>query len=354
MRGAALAIAFLALACSQPVKPQPPPAVRIVATERGPTGGRLVVIDEAGERTAELVPAPAVIARDNSAVFSPDGAWVAFVSSRGRGDDMKHTSLWVIAAKLDVQPVRVTDDHGDDLDPAWTPDGRALVFASDRGGSIDLWRIAIADGHAAGKPEPLTHDPGVELAPSVAPDGRIAFQTIAKDAGGTVTSAIAILDGDGKERVLTSGPGDGTPSWSPDGKTLAFSAPIVRDDKSIDADILAVDASGGHRHTLVDMPGTDEAGPVWSHDGRWMFATSLARKAEGGKPLLSSIVYADLGAKPAAVKMLRDPSATVSRLGPALAPGPLDDRTLEAGPGYAETLQQILIHALVKQQDPEP
>ena len=352
MRGAALAIALVA--CSQPVKPQPPPAVRIVATERGPTGGRLVVIDEAGERTAELVPAPAVIARDNSAVFSPDGAWVAFVSSRGRGEDMKHTSLWVIAAKLDAQPVRVTDDRGDDLDPAWTPDGKALVFASDRGGSIALWRVAIAEGHATGAPEQLTHDSSIAIAPSVAPDGSIAYAAIAKDAGGTVTSVIMVRDADGRERGLTAGPGDGTPQWSSDGKTLAFSAPIVRADRSIDADILAVDASGDNRRTLVDMPGTDESGPVWSHDGRWLFATSLARKAEGGKPLLSSIVYADLRVRPAVVKMLHDPSATVSRLGPALAPGPLDDRTLEAGPGYAETLQQILIHALVKQQDQEP
>ena len=80
----------------------------------------------------------------------------------------------------------------------------------------------------------------------------------------------------------------------------------------------------------------------------------IARKAEGGKPLLSSIVYADPRARPLVVKILREPSGAVARLGPALAPGPLDDRTLAAGPGYVETLQQILIHALVKQQDQQP
>lgn len=361
-RGCALC---LLVACGHPVKPQAPPAIRIVATERGPSGGRLVVIDEAGLRTAELVPAAVETARDNSAVFSPDGAWIAFASSRGRGESLEHTSLWVVAAKLDALPVRVTDDKGDDLAPAWTPDGHALVFTSDRGGSLDLWRVplAIDDAgrmRAAGALAQLTTAAGAELGPAVAPDGRIAYASITKQTDGARTSRIEILDARGEIHAITEGPGDGTPAWSPDGKTLAFSAPVGRGTTAvmpdgskepvIDADLFAVDADGAHRRVVVAEPGTDESGPVWSHDGRWLFATSLARGA-GGKPLLSSVVYADLRATPAVLRMLREPSAPVSRLAPALAPGPLDDETLAAGPGYEQTLEQILLHALHKQQD---
>ncbi|HTJ44494.1 MAG TPA: hypothetical protein VL463_20460 [Kofleriaceae bacterium] len=363
MRARACALVLVA-ACGHPVKPQPPPAVRIVATERGPSGGRLVVIDEAGLRTAELVPAAVETARDNSAVFSPDGKWIAFASSRGRGESLEHTSLWIVAAELDAQPLRITDFGGDDLAPAWTPDGGALVFASDRGGTFDLWRIAVApDGahmRARGKPVQLTKAPGAELAPSVAPDGRIAFASITKEADGSRVSRIAVLEASGDVHDLTNGPGDITPAWSPDGKTLVFSAPvgrgtIVMQDGSkqavIDADLFAVDPDGGNRRVFVEAPGTDESGAVWSHDGRWIFATSLARSVDG-KPLLSSIVYADLRAPaPMTIRMLREPSAPVSRLAPALAPSALDDKTLAAGPGYKETLDQIMMHALLKNEE---
>jgi dipeptidyl aminopeptidase/acylaminoacyl peptidase len=356
---AACALTVIASACyTPPARPAPPPAVRIVATERGPTGGRLVVIDEAGLRTAELVPPAAETARDNSAVFSPDGAWIAFASSRGRGENLEHTSLWVVAAKLDATPMRITDDRGDDLEPAWTPDGKALVFASDRGGSFDLWRVTLAIAgdrvSASSRPVQLTSEPGLELAPSVGPDGRIAFAAIERDGQGTMESRIEILDEAGVGHAVTDGPGDGTPAWSPDGKTIAFSAPMAREGGAVDADVLAVDADGGHRRVLLESPGTDESGPVWSHDGRWLFATSLARKAQGGKPLLSSIVYADLRATPPVARMLRDPAAALSRLAPAVAPVALDDKALAAGPLYGEALEQILIHALERQQDQQP
>jgi hypothetical protein len=129
---------------------------------------------------------------------------------------------------------------------------------------------------------------------------------------------------------------------------------MAREGGSVDADVLAVDPDGTHRRVLLEAPGTDESGPVWSHDGRWLFATSLARKADTGKPLLSSVVYADLRATPRVARMLRDPAAALSRLAPAVAPVALDDRALETGPVYAEALQQILIHALERQQDPGP
>src|SRR5215212_7792988 len=40
---------------------------------------------------------------------------------------------------------QVTEGAAWDRDPAWTPDGRAVVFSSDRAGTADLWRIEISD-----------------------------------------------------------------------------------------------------------------------------------------------------------------------------------------------------------------
>lgn len=54
--------------------------------------------------------------------------------------------------------VSVTNDPPLDWSPAWSPDGKFLYFASDRGGSMNLWRIAIDEesGKALGEPEPIT------------------------------------------------------------------------------------------------------------------------------------------------------------------------------------------------------
>ncbi|MCE9571576.1 MAG: hypothetical protein K8W52_00320 [Deltaproteobacteria bacterium] len=349
----AVAVALLATTCSPPVKhPETPVAIRIVATERGGAGGRLVVIDEAGDRRAVLVPAAVTTARDNSAAFSPDGAWIAFASSRTR--DLARTSIWVAPAVIGGEPLRITDDAADDLAPVWTPDGGALVFASDRGGSFDLWQIALTrdgDRLRAGALTQLTHAPGAELAPTVARDGRIAFAAIDRDESGGLRSRIAVLD-QGEPRMITLGPGDGTPAWSPDGKAIAFSAPMAREGGGVDSDLLAVAPDGSDRRVLVEGPDTDESGPVWSADGRWLFATSLYRQVATGKPLLSSVVYADLREQPPTLRMLKDRIGAVSRLAPALGPGALDPQALHAAPEYRQTLRQILVHALSQSPDP--
>ena len=69
--------------------------------------------------------------------------------------------------------MRLTTGPAWDRDPAWTRDGKAIVFASDRGGPFSLWRLAV-DGNGA-QPERLTTSHEDDSAPSIAPDGSIAF-----------------------------------------------------------------------------------------------------------------------------------------------------------------------------------
>ena len=69
---------------------------RIVTTERGPRGGRLVVLKEDGTRLSDLTRIEPTTVVDSHPAFSKDGAFVAFASTRERS--IPETSLWVVAS----------------------------------------------------------------------------------------------------------------------------------------------------------------------------------------------------------------------------------------------------------------
>ena len=347
-----LAIAAL-LACGPPpvAGPVAPEAVRIVATERGPAGGRLVVIDEQGDRRAELTAPAETPSRDNSAAFSPDGRWVVFASTRGRS--LERTSIWIVRAEFGAVPVRLTVGDAVDLEPAWMPDGKSVVFASDRDGGVDLWRIEVlldGDRPRVGALSRLTRTLVLERTPSVAADGRIAYTAMTPGEGGAVSSRIEVRAPDGTITAVTRGPGDATPSFSPDGTRIAFAGPHVREGGAVDGDIWSTPATGGDVTIALDAPGTDEAGPVWSRDGRWLFATSLVRKADTGEALLSAVVHVDREERPPVVRMLVDRAGAVARLAPAIAPGTLDAAVLRKTPVYRDELARILYRALERNE----
>ncbi len=342
-----------------PLKPDPTTpqdgagAPRIVVAERYAGGGRLVVVGENGDRLEDLTERASGTVRDVSPAFSPDGKWLVFASSRDRSFD--ETSLWLVEARSGAAPVRLTTGDAIDLSPAWTPDGAAVVFASSRGASVDLWQLAVELGdHPGPRGEPLrlTELDGEELSPSVAKDGRIAFTRIVHQ-GDLARARIAVLEPDGDVRNLTSGPTDTGPGWSPDGERVVFTAPQVRggDHPGVDGDLFEVAASGdGAPRLVADLPGTDETGPVWSRDGDWLFATSVFRSAETGKPIFSSIVYLEPGDQAPTVRMLGDTSGPVVRLAVALSPAKLDASVLRRGPVYLDELAGILRRAIEENQ----
>lgn len=92
---------------------------------------------------------------------SPDGR-VQVVSALG--------DLWLVDRR--GTPRRLTDDEWVDIEPSVSPDGQFAVFASDRGGNMDLWKVSLPGGVLT----QLTLTPARDHAPAVSPDGRtIAF-----------------------------------------------------------------------------------------------------------------------------------------------------------------------------------
>jgi Tol biopolymer transport system component len=86
--------------------------------------------------------------------WSPHGERIVFWALRGEGGIRDLATIPAAGGEA----VWVTDDAAFDWNPVWSPDGAWLYFASDRGGSMNLWRVSIdeASGRALGEAEPLT------------------------------------------------------------------------------------------------------------------------------------------------------------------------------------------------------
>ena len=348
-------------------RPSPPTSANradrlaIVAAERGPNGVRLVSIDEHGDRLFEILQPASALARDTNPAISPDCQWVVFASSRERSlDTMSLTRLWIARLAPEAVPVRITGDDAHDrtIDshPAWTRDGRAIVFASTRAGDFDLYRQAIERGRPVGEPERLTTSASHEVTPVVAHDGSIIYAETTLLPDQQVESHLEVRAPDGSITRLTEGPADTSPALSPDEQTIAFARPMIHA-AGADADLWTVPRAGGAAVQLVDVPLTDESGPVWSPDGRFVFATSALRGASGKSVLFSSVIHVDLTEHPRVARILEDRTGPIVRLTPALACTPLDAVTLRSDPEYLPAIARIVARAIAEQKaqtEPHP
>jgi WD40 repeat protein len=148
----------------------------------------------------------------------------------------------------------LTNNPSSDRDPAWSPDGRAIAFTSDRAGTSQVY-VMNADG--SGQAQITSGAPAHN--PAWSPDGgKIAF-SIALSNGG---SDIYVMNPDGSAIAqLTSTGNADSPAWSPDGTRIAFMIIGV-----FESDIFVMTADGRGVTQLTAVPGID-ANPNWSPDG---------------------------------------------------------------------------------------
>jgi Tol biopolymer transport system component len=243
-------------------------AVRIVEhgwnADLSPDGERLVferksqvwVAKADGSAIAPLSSLPFVaFYGDAWPTFSPDGRSIAvFLGEEGRYGD-----YWIIPSQ-GGKALRLTTDLAEGGAPAWTPDGKFLIFPSARAGSTNLWRMPASGG----VPEALTTGAGDDLDPVVTPDGQaVLFANVKR----TWAMVVQDLKSGARKTLLEKRTHLAFPRYSPDGGRIAFFGRNALGDthlfvmRSDATNVTAVTEGAGELNIM----------PQWAHDGQALY-----------------------------------------------------------------------------------
>jgi len=199
--------------------------------------------------------------------WSPHGQRIAFWGLFDANSGQRDIGT-ITADGSDV--VRVTNDTAMDWDPVWSADGRWLYFSSDRGGTMNLWRVRIdeASGKVLGDPEAMTvPSPSAGFLAVGRQGGKIAYvsdesrsniENIAFDPVHNRLASTPRPVTTGSNQILES-------SVSPSGNWLVATELMGRQ-----MDLEMIRSDGSQTRRLTDDLFKDR-GPSWSPDGKEIF-----------------------------------------------------------------------------------
>ena len=149
-------------------------------------------------------------ATDTNPFYSPDGKQIAFLSDRGG-----RSAVWVMNSADGSGQRRLTSVVGGGHFLRWTPDGRAIVFRSESGTQVHIFRVALEDGALTPLPDVVS---GAHM--SFSPD-----RSLILDVRGHKSLWIYPMNGGPARQIFAFADPDvriDYPTWSPDGKWILF------------------------------------------------------------------------------------------------------------------------------------
>ena len=151
-----------------------PDGTRVAFTSRQSGFWDLYILDLRNGEMAQLTSTPDY---DGAPTWSPDGAWLAYESYANGNMDIYLCSV----TDLTQAPIRLTDDLAPDFSPDWSPAGRELVFVSSRSGEDDVWLLKL-DSTTLERFTNLSHDSAAhQTHPAWSADGRSLVWSSAVD-----------------------------------------------------------------------------------------------------------------------------------------------------------------------------
>jgi Tol biopolymer transport system component/DNA-binding winged helix-turn-helix (wHTH) protein len=213
---------------------------------------------EAPTRVAELPPAPATPPR-KPRISKPTLAAALVILAMAAAWWLRHSASSPSPDLRTARFLQITDQPGQELDPSLAPDGKSLVYSGHAAGNWDIYSQRIGGKN----PVNLTKDsPSDDTEPVFSPDGeRIAFRS-ERDGGGIFVMGAT---GENVKRVSDNGY---NPAWSPDGSEIVLAATIAAPGTrlSSQSQLFAVNVTTGEKRTITPPQGIAMQ-PAWSPHG---------------------------------------------------------------------------------------
>ncbi|MGH9777049.1 MAG: protein kinase domain-containing protein [Candidatus Acidiferrales bacterium] len=228
--------------------------------------GTLWVADATGGNPRAVTERENIVVTHRQPAFSRDGRRLAFVR-RGGGPYGELAVVEIESGKIQ----ELTRDGRLALSPVWSPDDRSIYFASGRGGTVNIWKIAAAGG----EPVPITAGQGADAELDLSADGRRLVFSVYRE---NQNLAEVDLAAPGKPALkwLTSDSArsESGPAYSPDGRRIAYFS--GRQGTEFET-IWVMEADGSNAVQLVD-DGRTNVYPRWTPDGRELIYSSRPRE----------------------------------------------------------------------------
>lgn len=207
--------------------------------------------------------------------ISPDGRWIAYDAFGG--DRPGPRDIFLLA--LDGSRAATVVDHpAEDVFPVWSPDGKEILFASDRAGTMDAWAVRVDNGRPGGEPRLVKKGLHQFLPMGVTRAGALVY------GARTGATEVAIASGEGVPEVLaTRTPGrNQSPAWSRDGRQLAYLSRRGAENFGLAARVIVLrDLETGVERDLPARLAHIES-LRWSPDGEWLLAAGSDGKGRSG------------------------------------------------------------------------